>query len=195
MRTGLHYLYNWAQDDRAQQAFDNLTTREIHEDYIKDGHITVLGWDATVHNAVWGYLGAGASYIQGENAFPLKGLSTFGGEGNNLTDRWWGPSSEGNGKLLALGLNYNTSLGRMLRPSYSADAPDVAINAGFVMAYTLTNDAKSGRAPPTPARPTPTSSIIACATSSALESIYTFRSWVGVALRADRVAPNSKDSE
>jgi hypothetical protein len=28
----------------------------------------------------------------------------------------------------------------------------------------------------------------------AIESVYTFRSWVGVALRADRVAPNSKDS-
>jgi hypothetical protein len=28
----------------------------------------------------------------------------------------------------------------------------------------------------------------------ALESVYTFRSWVGVALRADCVVPNSKDA-
>ncbi len=28
-----------------------------------------------------------------------------------------------------------------------------------------------------------------------IESMYTMRSWLGVALRADRVAPNSKDSD
>jgi hypothetical protein len=201
VRTGLHYLYNWAQDDRAQQAADNGTTREIYENYIKDGSLTVLGWDATVHNAVLGHFGAGASYIHGENAFPLRGLNTFGGEGNNLTDRWWGPSSQGNGKLFALGLNYNTSLGRMLRPSYSADAPDVAINAGFVMAYTLTNTLTfPGTGPVTgPINPCSLPADVDAFNHRlrykfAIESVYTFRSWVGVALRADRVAPNSKDS-
>jgi len=89
VRTGLHYLYNWAQDDRAQQKFDNATTREVYEDHIKDGHLTVLGWDATVRHATLGYFGAGASYIKGDNVYTLRGLSTFGGEGQNLTDRWW----------------------------------------------------------------------------------------------------------
>ena len=210
VRTGLHYLYSWSQDDRAQAAADNSTTREIYEDYIKDAHLTVLGWDATVRNPVWGYLGAGFSYIKGENAFPLKGLNTFGGEGNNLTDRWWGSSSGGNGKLFALGLNYSTSLGRMLRPSYSADAPDVAINAGFVMAYTLTNTLTApgtsipGADPndPTiaPMAPSPLPESVDTFNhrwrfKAALESIYTFRSWVGVALRADCEVPNSKDTD
>jgi hypothetical protein len=201
VRTGLHYLYNWAQDDRAQASAENNTTREIFEDNIKDGHLTVLGWDATARNAAWGYLGAGFSYIKGENAFPLKGLNTFGGEGNNLTDRWWGPSSQGNGKLFALGLNYNVSLGRMLRPSYSADAPDVAINAGFVMAYTLTNTLTAPGTGPVGGGPIDPCALPADADlfnhrlryKFALESVYTFRSWVGIALRGDRVMPNSKD--
>jgi hypothetical protein len=211
--TGLHYLYNWAQDDRSQQPIDNGTTREVFENQIKDGNITVLGWDANARNASWGALGVGFSYVRGENAFLLRGLNTFGGEGNNLTDRWWGPDSHGNGKLFAMGLNYNTSLGRMLRPSYSSDAPDVAINAGFVMAYTLThtltapgtsdpnapppdpND-PSAVAPPMSPSPLPAEADLfnhRVRYKAGLESIYTMRPWVAVALRADCVVPNSKD--
>jgi hypothetical protein len=123
----------------------------------------------------------------------LRGLSTFGGEGQNLTDRWWGPTTGGTGKLFALGLNYNTSLGRLLRSSYSADAPDVAINAGFVMAYTLTNaPLAQGTSDPCAAVPDVFNHRLRY--KFALESVYTFRSWVGVALRADRVVPNSKDA-
>jgi hypothetical protein len=212
--TGLHYLYNWAQDDRSQQPIDNPTTREVFEDRIKDGSITVIGWDANARNAAWGSVGIGASYIRGENAFLLRGLNTFGGEGNNLTDRWFGSASGGTGTLLAMGLNYNTSLGRMLRPSYSSDAPDVAINAGFVMAYTLTHTltapgTSNPNAPPAsdlndpttwavPLTPTPLSANVDTFNHRlrykfGLETIYTMRSWVAVALRADRVAPNSKD--
>ena len=212
--TGLHYLYNWAQDDRSQQFQDNGTTREVFENQIKDGNITVLGWDANARNASWGALGVGFSYVRGENAFLLRGLNTFGGEGNNLTDRWWGPDSHGNGKLFAMGLNYNTSVGRMLRPSYSSDAPDVAINAGFVMAYTLTNtltapgtsdpnapppstDPNDPSAPP-PMSPRPLSESVDTFNhrvryKAGLEAIYTMRPWVAVALRADCVVPNSKD--
>ncbi len=38
----------------------------------------------------WGYLGFGGSYTKGAYAAPLHGLSTFGGEGQWLADRWWG---------------------------------------------------------------------------------------------------------
>jgi hypothetical protein len=161
----------------------------------------VLGWDANARNASWGSLGVGASYIRGENAFLLRGLNTFGGEGDNLTDRWWGSSSGGTGTLLAMGLNYSTSLGHMLRPSYSTDAPDVAINAGFVMAYTLTHTLTAPGTGPVgtgPIAPSPLPADVDMFNHRlrykfGLESIYTIRSWVAVALRADRVAPNSKD--
>ena len=216
IRTGVHYLYNWAQDDRAQQLFDNTTTNQLVEDYIKDGHLTVVGWDATVRNAAWGYLGAGASYIKGDNAYTLRGLNTFGGEGGTLTDRWWGAASRGTGKLFALALNYSTSLGRMLRPSYSANAPDVSIQAGFVMAYTLTHtltapgtsdpNAPAPPDPPDPNTPVPPPMAPTPLPESVdtfnhrlrykfgLEAVYAIRSWVSLALRADRVAPNSKDT-
>ena len=202
LRTGLHYLYSWAQDDLAQQAFDNRTTRQIQEDYIKDGNLTVLGWDASVGSSAWGNLAAGASYVRGENAYPLRGLNTFGGEGQNLTDRWWGQATGGTGKLFALGLNYSTRLGRMLRPSYPADAPDLAITAGFVMAYTLTETLTAegtGLVGQAPLAPSPLSDDLDIFNHRlrykfALESMYTFRSWVGVAVRGDCVVPNSKDT-
>jgi hypothetical protein len=175
----------------------------------------VICWDANARNASWGSVGIGASYIRGENAFLLRGLNTFGGEGNNLTDRWFGPASGGTGTLLAMGLNYNTSLGRMLRPSYSSDAPDVAINAGFVMAYTLTHTLTApgtsdpnaplppvntidpnAVAPPMSPSPLPAGADLfnhRARYKFGVESIYTMRPWVGVALRTDCVVPNSKD--
>ena len=203
VRTGVHYFYSWAQDDRAQQAFDNPTTHQLDESYIKDGQITVLGWDATVRNPAWGYLGAGASYVQGENSQPLRGLLTFGGEGPNLVDRWWGPLSHGTGKLMAVGFNYNTSLRRMLRPTYSADAPDVTIQAAFVMAYTLTHSLTAPGTGPLGTDPIAPSPLPASVDTfnhrlrykCALEAVYTFLPWMAAALRADRVAPNSKDSD
>jgi hypothetical protein len=180
---------------------DNPTTRQVDESYIKDGKLTVLGWDASVRNSAFGFLGAGASYLRGENAFLLRGMSTFGGEGNSLTDRWWGPMSGGTGKLFALGLNYGTSLGRMLRPSYSADAPDLAINAGLVVAYTITETLTiPGTGPagsPVAPGPLPESVDIfnhRLRYKFGVESVYTFRSWLAFSLRGDRVAPSSKDS-
>ena len=201
VRMGLHYLYNWAQDDRAQQPVDNLTTRQLHEDYIKDGSITVLGWDATVRKSTWGALGAGASYVRGENAYPVRGLYTFGGDGASLTDRWWGPTSGGTGKLYTVGFDYGTSLGRMLRPSYSSDAPDLAIRAGLIVAYTLTETLTlPGTGPasgPLPPAPLPENVDVfnhKLRYKFGIESLYSFVSWMSVAFRADRVAPSSKDS-
>lgn len=202
VRTGLHYLYNWAQDDRAQQPMDNPTTREINEAYIKDGSLTVLGWDATVRKSTWGALGAGASYVRGENAYPVRGLYTFGGDGATLTDRWWGPMSGGTGRLFVGGLNYGTSVGRMLRPSYSADAPDIAINAGLIVAYTTTTTqtlpGTGSVNGPVAIGPLPADADTfnhRWRYKFGVESIYSFLPWMSAALRADRVAPNSKDSE
>jgi hypothetical protein len=202
VRAGLHYLYNWAQDDRAQQPMDNLTTHQVHEDYIKDGRLTVLGWDATVRKSSWGTIGAGASYVHGQSSTLLRGLFTYGGDGQSLTDRWWGSASFGNGKLYVGGLNYGTSLGRMLRPSYSADAPDITINAGLIVAYTLTQSQTlpgtgpaSGPAAPGPMPADADTFNHRWRYKFGLESIYSFLPWMSAALRADRVVPNSKDSE
>ena len=39
---------------------------------------------------VWGLLAIGGSHIDAHNAWPLRGLLTFGGEGRDLTERWLG---------------------------------------------------------------------------------------------------------
>ena len=134
-RTAVHYLSNWAQDDRARQPVDNPFSRAIDETAIKDGHIDVLGWDARLLMGSRGALGLAASYNRGENIYPLRGLVTFGGEGQSLTDKWFGPGTGGTGTLYVAGLNYGVSIGRLLQQGL---VPLVATLAAGVLAHYLT---------------------------------------------------------
>jgi hypothetical protein len=196
-RLTLHWMTNWAQDDRAQRPADNPTTHFVDEAYIRDGRIDVVGVDGTVQDRTWGYLGLGASYTRGDNASVLRGMQTFGGtDGQALAERWFGPSTSGTGKMFAAGLNYNISLGRLLSGpnAFSNEQPDVLINAGFVLAYTQS-----------------TLVVLPGATTDAsadtakfnhrlrykfgVDALYTFLSWMSAGVRVDRVAPTSKDSK
>src|SRR5262249_46460190 len=85
IRARVHYLTNWTQDDSIQTARDNPTTRALDESYIRDGRITTYGGDASISSSTWGWLGAGVSYTKGENSYPVRGLLTFGGDGESLT--------------------------------------------------------------------------------------------------------------
>ena len=78
IRATVHYLSNWAHDDRTQMLTDNPVTKAVDEAHPRDGRIDVLGIDATVNTASWGYLAAAGSYVKGDNAYTLKGLSTYG---------------------------------------------------------------------------------------------------------------------
>lgn len=181
VRARLHYLDNWAQDDRVQSPSDNPTTRQINETYIKDGRIHTYGVDANLASSVWGYIGAGVSYVQASNAYLVKGLITFGGDGESLTNRWFGMPSGGTGKLLVAGINYGASLGKIVSypVPFSANGPDLSINAGFEIASTWTDFGPfDGRV----------------RHKYGADLLYTFLPFMGVGLRADRVVPNSKDS-
>ncbi len=179
----LHYLYNWAQDDRTLRATDDPTTRQIDESNVKDGNIAVYGLDASYQHPVYGYLGAAASYARGSNAYPVKGIVTFGGDGETLTNRWWGQSDTGNGSLMAAGINYTASLGRILTyPAEFTPGPDLTVNAGFVIAAAW-NDAGFS---PFDGR---------WRHKYALDLQYQFLPIMGVGIRADRVVPSSKDSQ
>ena len=209
IRTQLHWLVNWAQDDRVQRCatpgdpttcMDDPTTRGIDEAYVPDGRIDVLGADTTIQNTVWGYLAAGAAFVRGKNTFPLRGLATFGGEGQQLTERWWGNATAGTGKLWVAGANYSASVGRIrAAPApFSGDGPDIIVNAGVIVAYTLTDTH-------------PLSGTTGSSSSSSLPSdadvynhrlrykagadvLYRFSPFAAIGVRGDRVAPTSKDS-
>src|SRR5690606_727524 len=136
----LHYMHNWSQEDRNDQIQDNEQTDQVNEANVPDGSLTVLGFNATIDSDPWGYLGVGAAYIEGEDVFTLRGLITYGNEGEHLTDRWWGVTTGGTGKLYVAAINYSASIGKMVaHPTpFGGDGPDIIVNAGFHIAGTET---------------------------------------------------------
>ncbi len=180
LRARLHLLQNWAQDDRVQVAVDNPQTRQIDESYVKDGRITTYGADAAIASPLWGYLGAAASYTKGTNAYPVKGLTTFGGDGETLTNRWFGQDSGGTGQLFAAGINYTASIGQILSfpVPFTSDGPDLTLNTGMVFAESWSDfgpfDARARY-------------------KSGADLLYTFLPFMGIGFRADVVVPNSHD--
>ena len=137
---------------------------------------------------VFGLLAVGGSHIDAHNAWPLRGLLTFGGEGRELTERWLGVDTQGTGKVNVAAINYSGSLGRILsspRP-FDANGPDLLINAGAVVANTQTNS-NCGE-------DMPTASTAASATSSAPTRCTRSCRYMAAGVRLDHVVPNSKDS-
>ena len=202
VKAEIHYLTNWAQDDRVQSCqdpkdpttcVDNPTTRGINEAYVPDGHIDVIGFDTAVQSGRWGTVSGGGVFVRGQNAFQLRGLTTFGGEGQTLTERWWGNATGGTGKLFAGGLNYSGSL-RAMR-GMSGDGPDVTVNAGLIVAYTLVNTAAaSGTTVPGPLPAGADLFNHRRRTKFGADVLYSFASFMGAGVRVDRVSPNSKDA-
>jgi hypothetical protein len=187
LRASLHWMVNWARDERPQYDAagnplkDNMVTRGIDESHIPDGKISVYGIDASMTHPVWGLLAVGASHIDAHDAFPLRGLLTFGGEGKDLTERWLGNDTGGTGKIDVAGVNYSASVGRILsgpRP-FDANGPDLLINAGAVFATTDTaSPGFSGRK----------------RYKLGADALYAFSQHVSVGGRFDHVVPTSKDS-
>jgi hypothetical protein len=188
LRAQVHWLVNWAQDDRPQYdvngnpfTMDNLQTRGINEVHIPDGRIDVFGIDAAMIHPTFGFLAVGASHIDARNSWPLRGLLTFGGEGKDLTERWLGNDTQGTGQVDVAGINWSASLGRMLaapRP-FDANGPDVALNFGAVVATTDTaSPGFSGRT----------------RYKFGADALYKFAPYLAVGGRVDHVVPSSKDS-
>jgi len=193
MRAQLHYLVNWAQDDRPQYDVngnpmrDNMVTRGINEAHIPDGRITVFGVDASITHPIFGLLAFGASHIDARNSWPLRGLLTFAGEGQQLTERWLGNDTNGTGQVDVAGINWSGSLGRILaspRP-FDANGPDLLINAGAVIAQSRT---------PSLCGDAPTCFDGRVRYKFGADALYAFLPWLAVGGRFDHVAPNSKDS-
>ncbi len=198
VRTQGHWLTNFAYDDRVQQAQDNPVTRYVNEAYPRDGSINVLGVDTTVSHRTYGYLGVAGSYTRGDNASTLKGLQTFGGDsGQTLSERWLSQATAGTGKLFAVGINYTLSLGRLLNAPepFGNDRPDIVVTAGFVIAYTLVSpQALVGTTMPGTIPADVDLYNKRLRYKFGADVFYTFKPWMAAGFRADRVAPNSKDS-
>jgi hypothetical protein len=195
LRVQLHWLVNWAQDERPMYTvdgtpmIDNLITRGINEAYIPDGKISVYGLDASMNHPVWGLLGLGASHVDAHYAWPLRGLLTYGGEGKDLTERWLGNDTSGTGQLDVVGVNWSASLGKILASPkpFDANGPDLLINAGAVVGVTRSDS------PCDPATQ-PACFKDRIRAKYGLDAFYAFSQHVSAGARLDRVMPNSHDS-
>ena len=177
-----HFMTNWSQSDQViADPVDNPDTRQWDERYPKDGHIHVGGIEAKAIGQ-YGYLALGAAVIDAKNVYRLRGLSTYGGDGVSLTNDWFGGTTGGTGRLILGGINYRVSIAQLMRAPvpFWSDAPDVTVEAAFQIATTKSADPGfDGR----------------LKQKAGLDVLYTFLPWMGVGLRADRIAPNSKDPE
>jgi len=179
---GLHYLYDFAQDERDQ--IDDPKTPFINEGLRPDPNMTVLGADVRMIN---NYLGNGAiavAYADATYAQLLTGMTFYGANtGELLTKRLLGQQGGGTGKLLIAGAEYNFSLGKYLwHPrAFWGDGPDLiaSVFANFGAVLESRDPSFEGRK----------------LYKFGAEVTYRCLSWLAISGRYDRVAPNSKDTE
>jgi hypothetical protein len=185
----IHYMNTWSQDDRLQRnpSLDPLespadlpTTREVDESYVRDGRLTVLAADAKMVSQSLGVLGVGVGYIDGYHSFPLRGITTFGGDPERLTNSWWGLSTGGTGKMLVGGISYTMSVARLLlHPDpFSGRAPDIVLTLGATAGRTTSTEAEFDKR---------------IRHKYGADALYTVLPWLGFGLRVDRVVPSSKN--
>jgi hypothetical protein len=177
---GLHYLYNWAQDERDQ--VDDPKTPLLDEGRRPDPKMTVYGVDWRMIDNYLGNFAIAASYADATYADLLTGLNYYGADtGELLTKRLLGEQGGGTGKLLIAGFEYNFSWAKYLwyPQAFWGDGPDlitsVFANAGMV---------RESRDPSFDRRKL---------YKLGAEVTYRCLSWFAISGRYDHVAPNSKD--
>lgn len=139
----IRYMGNHAYEDRlAPGAFDDPTTRVINEQHLPDGSMDIFATDFKMLDNVFGVLGVGASLTSTKNVFPLRGLVSYGGNGEEITERFLGINSEGTGKVAAIGTNYMVNFRPLLNRftgKFEGTGPDVALNLAAQYAHTSTD--------------------------------------------------------
>ena len=185
VRAQFHYIFNWAQDDRPQLPATqqpNQIVRGVDESYMRDASMAVYTAELNVSHPAYGMLAVAATHLSANYAYTLRGVQTYGGEGQTLTDRWLGDDTGGTGTVNVIGFNYSGSLGPILAhpKPFDSNSPNLLINAGGMLANSHSgNPLYDGRV----------------RTKAGIDLLYNFMAYAGAAIRVDRVAPSSKDSQ
>lgn len=176
----LHYVNQLGRDDRLQHEIDDAGTRHIDERHMKDQTFHIFGGDVKFLSERWGVVGVGASYAIAQNSYPLRGVFTYAGVGEDLTERFLGQPSAGTGDLFVAAVNYEGSTRRLVVPTFDGQGMDLIARFGFH--YTLTQsefEDFDGRA----------------RYKGGVELEYIAHKYIALALRGDRVVPSSRDME
>jgi hypothetical protein len=177
---GIHYLTNWAQDERDQ--IDDPKTPLLNEGNRPDPRMDVIGADLRMINNHLGNAALAVSYADAQYADLLTGLNYFGSDtGEQLTRRMLGQSGGGTGQILVVGAEYNFSWGKFLwyPEAFWGDGPDL-INSVFVNVASV-----QSRDPVFDGR---------VLFKLGTEATYRLLPWFAISARYDHVVPNSKDA-
>ena len=178
---GLHYLTNWAQDERDQQ--DDPRTPFLDEARRPDARLDVYGADFRMLDNHLGNFAVAASYADAHYATLLTGFNFFGSYGGEqMTKRFFGPRAGGTAKMLVTGIEYNLAWAKLLRhpTEFGGDGPELvtSIFANYASIDSQDPDFDGRKL-----------------LKFGAEMTYRFFSWLALSGRVDRVAPNSKDAD
>jgi hypothetical protein len=177
---GLHYIYNWAQDERDQ--LDDPRTAFIDEGRRPDPKMTVLGADFRMIDNYLGNFAVAASYADASYAGLLTGMNFFGAfTGDQMMRRYLGTEGGGTGKMFVAGAEYNVGWGRLLRypVELSPNGPELYSSFFFNFANVDSVDPeRDGRK----------------MYKFGTELTWRALPWLTFSGRYDHVAPNSKDT-
>jgi hypothetical protein len=178
---GLHYIANWAQDERDQ--LDDPRTPFLDESNRPDPSMTVVGADFRMIDNYLGNFAVAVSYADAHAATLLTGMNFFGAyTGEAVTKRFLGPQGAGTGQLVVAGLEYNVAWGRLLRypVELSPNGPELFTSFFIDYVHVASKDPDfDGRQ----------------MMKLGAELTYRWLSWLTASGRFDRVEPSSKDSE
>jgi hypothetical protein len=176
---GLHYIYNFAQDERDQ--VDDPRTPFVDESVRPDPHMTILGADLRMIDNYLGNAAAAVSYADAKDATLLTGMNYFGAyTGESLTKRFLGDIGGGTGKMLVIGVEYNVALFRLFRypVELSPNGPELFASffADFVKIDSVDPGFDGKRM-----------------WKAGTEWTWRWLAWLQFSSRYDHVTPNSKD--
>ena len=171
-KVGAHYIDAFAPDDRVTSSNG------------RTGHETVFGLDGFVDAGGFGRLYAGISHIRAKDSNsvgPALYVVNAGG-GPGLQDNYLGLSSGGNGTVTTALVQYDLSVGALLRhpkPFYG-DGADVTLSVFGMETWIGSDDPRWHRA-----RKLKLGGV----------AEYTPLAWLGVGGRVDHLQPDTIDSE
>lgn len=170
---GGHYIHALSRDERATGTLG------------PDGNIRILGGDLRLSLGRFGHFRAAFSQTTAENASTVgrvvEVMNTRGGPG--LIQNYFGSHSNGNGKLVLFGGQYDLSIGKLVSypVPFTADGPDLVVSLfGISGKVTESDDVRNkGLA----------------MNKFGGEVTYGMLSWLAGALRYDRVTPDTMYSQ
>jgi len=178
----LHYMTNWAQDERDQLPTNNSTMYWIDGGHRPDPKMNIYGVDLRMMDTWLGNFAIAMSYADAQYAELLTGVNFFGSyTGEQMTKRFFGPIGGGTAQMGIAGVEYSVGWGRLLRHGASIGEYPELTTSVFADGASITSkdpDANGKRL-----------------YKFGSEVTYRFFPWLAVSFRADHVAPNSKDLE